>query len=409
MRNPLPKSSISELVQSAVMQPQEKMQEVARSKKELFIGIPKEISFQEKRVPLVPESVAVLMANGHRVMIETGAGDNANFTDNDFSEAGAEIAYSCEDVYKADLVLKIEPPSLKEIELMQVNQTLFSILQISMQPKDMVQKMSKKRVTALAYEFLKDETEIRPVIQAMGEIVGNTSILIASEYLSNSTSGKGTLLGGITGIPPAEVVILGAGTVGEHAARTAMGLGAKVKVFDDSLYRLRSLRDKLGSDIYTSTISPKTLLDALKRADVAIGATFSRRGRTPCLVTEEMVSAMNYGSVIVDVSIDQGGCFETSEVTTHADPVFKKYGVIHYCVPNIASRVARTASQALSNIFTPILLAIGEESGFDEMLWTDKHVRQGVYLYKGTVTNQFVSDLSKLPYRDLDLLMASRF
>jgi len=409
MRNPLPKSSISELVQSAVMQPQEKMQEVAKSKKELFIGMPKEVSFQEKRVPLVPESVGVLVVNGHRVLVETGAGDNANFTDNDYSESGAQIAHNSEELYKADLVLKIEPPSMKEIGLMKQNQTLFSILQINMQPNDYVQKMSRKRITALAYEFLKDETAIRPVIQAMGEIVGSTSILIASEYLSNSTSGNGTLLGGITGIPPAEVVILGAGTVGESAARTAMGLGAKVKVFDDSLFRLRRLREKLGASVYTSTISPKVLLDALKRADVAIGATFSRRGRTPCLVTEEMVSAMNYGSVIVDVSIDQGGCFETSEVTTHADPVFKKYGVIHYCVPNIASRVARTASQALSNIFTPILLAIGEESGFDEMLWTDKHVRQGVYLYKGTVTNQYVSDISKLPYRDLDLLMASRF
>ncbi|NNC85450.1 MAG: alanine dehydrogenase [Bacteroidia bacterium] len=409
MKKSSQKSSISELVQSAIMQPQEKMQEVAKSSKQLFVGIPKEIAFQEKRVPLVPESVALLVNNGHQVLIEANAGEHANYSDTDYSEAGAQIAYSTEAVYKADLILKIEPPSMKEVELMQNNQTLFSILLISMQPKDFIKNMSKKRITALAYEYLKDETSIRPVIQAMGEIVGSTSILIASEYLSNSTSGKGTLLGGVIGIPPAEVVILGAGTVGESAARTAMGLGAKVKVFDDSLFRLRKLRDKLGTNVYTSTISPKTLLDALKRADVAIGATFSRRGRTPCLVTEEMVSAMNYGSVIVDVSIDQGGCFETSEVTTHTDPVFKKYGVIHYCVPNIASRVSRTASQALSNIFTPILLAIGEESGFDEMLWTDKHVRDGVYLYKGTVTNQFVSDICQLPFRDLDLLMASRF
>jgi alanine dehydrogenase len=242
----------------------------------------------------------------------------------------------------------------------------------------------------------------------MSEIVGSSSILIASEYLSNNTGGKGELLGGITGIPPTEIVIIGAGTVGEYAAKTALGLGATVKVFDNNLYKLRRIQRNVGRKLYTSTIVPSTLSKALRTADVAIGAVHAKEGRTPVIVTDEMVSDMRFGSVIIDVSIDQGGCFETSEVTNHTNPVFRKYGVIHYCVPNIASRVARTASYALSNIFTPILLNMGDEGGLEQFLWSNKYVRSGIYLYKGTVTNKFVSEVCKLPFRDLNLLMATR-
>jgi alanine dehydrogenase len=399
---------LSTLVQQGILLPKESMLEVRKGKRELFIGIPREISFQENRIALVPESIALLVNNGHRVIIETNAGKNANFTDTDYSEAGAKIAYSPEEVYKAsDLILKVAPPSEKELEMIQEKQTLLSILQIAMQPKDFVARLKAKRVTALAYEYMRDETELLPVIQAMSEIVGSTSILIASEYLSNAMSGKGELLGGITGIPPTEVVILGAGTVGEYAAKTALGLGAQVKVFDNNLYKLRRIQRNLGQRVYTSTIVPSFLMKALRTADVAIGAIHAKEGRTPVIVTEEMVSEMRFGSVIIDVSIDQGGCFETSEVTNHTDPVFRKYGVIHYCVPNIASRVARTASYALSNIFTPILINIGNEGGMDEFLWAHKTVRSGIYLYKGTVTNKFVSESCKLPFRDLNLLMAS--
>jgi alanine dehydrogenase len=311
-------------------------------------------------------------------------------------------------VFKADLILKVAPPSMDELKYMQEKQTLISILQIGMQQKEFIVNLSSRKITALAYEYIRDETDILPVIQAMSEIVGSTSILIAAEYLSNTTSGRGDILGGVTGIPPTDVVVLGAGVVAEYAVRAAIGQGASVKVFDDSLYKLRRIQKSLGRQFYTSTLNPANLRAALHTADVVIGALPPRNGRTPVVVTEEMVSEMSNGSVIVDVSIDQGGCFETSEITNHTHPIFRKYGVVHYCVPNIASRVSRTASYALSNIFTPILLNIGEEGGLEQFLWKDPYVRSGVYIYKGTVTNKIISDIHKLPFRDLNLLMASR-
>lgn len=402
-------SGMSVLAQQGILLPQESVLEVAKLRKELFIGIPKEVSFQENRVPLVPESVAVLTNNGHRVLIEAGAGIAANFTDSDYSEAGAQIGYSAEEIFKADLILKVAPPTLTELEYFKDKQSLMSILQVGMQPEGYINRLGAKKITALAFEFLKDETSVYPVIQAMSEIVGSAVILIASELMSNTAGGKGELLGGVPGIPPTEVVILGAGTVSEYAARAAMGLGANVKIFDNSVYKLRRIQRNLGSRVYTSTINPVTLLKALKTCDVAIGAILSKEGRSPVVVSEEMVSEMSFGSVIIDVSIDQGGCFETSEVTNHSNPVFRKYGVIHYCVPNIASRVSRTASYALSNIFTPILLNMGEEGGMDALLWKDAQARSAAYLYRGAVTNRYVSDFCKLPFRDLNLLMATRF
>lgn len=397
----------SALAREGVLMPQESKLETGRMKKELFIGIPKETSFQENRIPLVPEAVALLVNLGHRILVETGAGKGANFTDSDYSEAGAQIAYSAEEVYKADIVMKVAPPSMEELSYFKEKQSLFSILQVGMQQEGFVKQVSGKKMTALAYEYLEDETSVYPVIQAMSEIVGSTVILIASELLSNTSGGKGELLGGVPGIPPTEVVIIGAGTVGEYAARAAMGLGANVKVFDTSIYKLRRLQRNLSSRVYTSVITPATLLKALKTCDVAIGAMLSKEGRSPVVVTEEMVAEMRFGSVIIDVSIDQGGCFETSEVTNHSNPVFKKYGVSHFCVPNIASRVSRTASMALSNIFTPILVSMGEEGGIDALLWKNKHVRRAAYMYKGAVTHRFVADYCNLPYRDLNLLMAT--
>ncbi|MFN5323434.1 MAG: alanine dehydrogenase [Bacteroidota bacterium] len=400
---------LSSIAREGLLQPQESMVPVKTGNKRLSIGIPKETSFQENRIALVPESVALLVNNGHEVTIEMDAGKNANFSDNDFSEAGAQIASSAGEVYRnSNIIMKVAPPSEMELELLQDKQTLFSILQVAMQPKDFIARMKSKQITALAYEYMRDETAVLPVIQAMSEIVGGTAILIAAEYLSNTMSGRGEILGGVTGIPPTQVVILGAGSVGENAARTAMGLGAQVKVFDNNLSKLRKIQRNLGQKLYTSTIVPSILGEALRTADVVIGAIHAREGRTPVIVSEEMVEEMRSGSVIIDVSIDQGGCFETSHVTNHTKPVFLKHGVIHYCVPNIASRVARTASYALSNIFTPVLMNIGEEGGMDEFLWSNKTVRSGIYLYKGTVTNKFVSDYAKLPYRDLNLLMASK-
>ncbi len=396
----------SSIINPAYM-PREMMAEIKKQEKKLYIGIPKEISFQENRIPLIPEAVALLIANGHEIVMETNAGNTSNFQDSDFSEAGARIAYSADEVYKADIVLKVAPPSPEEVEKMQPRQQLISILQMSIQTGEYIRNLGAKKITAIGYEYMHDESGVYPVIQAMSEIVGSSSILIAAEYLSNAFNGKGELLGGVAGIPPTEVVIIGAGTVGEYAARAALGLGAMVKVFDNSLHRLRRLQNRLGRRIFTSIITPTLLLKELKNADVAIGALRSNEGLAPVVVTEQMVSEMRAGSVIVDVSIDQGGCFETSEITNHSQPVFRKYGVVHYCVPNIASRVSRTASTALSNIFAPILLSIGEEGGIDEMLWKNKAVRKGVYLYRGSVTNRYISEFTKLPYKDLDLLMAA--
>ncbi len=399
------KELLASLTQTALM-PQEEMLEIGRRKSRLYIGIPREISFQENRVALVPDAVALLVNNGHNVVVETNAGKMSNFQDHDYSEAGAQIVYSPEEVYKADIILKVAPPSPQEVEMMQQKQTLISALQLTVQPENFLKQLIAKRITAIAFDWIKDGDGIYSVIRSMGEIAGRTSILIAAEYLSNANNGQGAILGGISGISPTEVVILGAGTVGEFATRAALGLGASVKVFDNSVYKLRRLQSDIGSRVFTSVIQPRVLAKHLKTADVVIGAIRSQHGRTPCVVTEEMVSDMKVGSVIIDVSIDQGGCFETSEVTNHSKPVFRKHGVIHYCVPNIASRVSRTASYALSTIFAPILVNIGEEGGVENMLRRDEGVRNGVYIYNGSLTNKDLGEMFKLPYKDINLLMA---
>lgn len=389
------------------LMPQEEMLEVSRKKGSLYIGVPKETYFQENRICLVPEAVALLVSNGHQVVIETNAGKAANFDDKDYSEAGAKIAYSAKEVYEADIILKVAPPSDEEIEMLQRKQTLFSALQMTVQSDNYVKQLMNKKVTAIAYDYIKDEDGIFPIIRSMSEIAGNTSILIAAEYLSNINNGNGSMFGGITGTSPTEVVILGAGTVGEFATRAALGLGAMVKIFDNSVYRLRRLQSDLATRVFTSVLQPKVLAKALKTADVVIGAIRAPKGRTPCVVTEEMVSEMKYGSVMIDISIDQGGCFETSRVTNHTNPVFRTHGVIHYCVPNIPSRVSRTASYALSNVLTPILVNIGDEGGIESLLRTNSGVRHGVYIYNGILTNQFLGETFKLPYKDIDLLMAA--
>ncbi|MBK7183449.1 MAG: alanine dehydrogenase [Bacteroidetes bacterium] len=399
------KELLASLTQTALM-PQEEMLEIGRRKSRLYIGIPRETSFQENRVALVPDAVALLVNNGHNVVVETNAGKMSNFQDHDYSEAGAQIVYSPEEVYKADIILKVAPPSPQEVEMMQQKQTLISALQLTVQPENFLKQLIAKRITAIAFDWIKDGDGIYSVIRSMGEIAGGTSILIAAEYLSNANNGQGAILGGISGISPTEVVILGAGTVGEFATRAALGLGASVKVFDNSVYKLRRLQSDIGSRVFTSVIQPRVLAKHLKTADVVIGAIRSQHGRTPCVVTEEMVSDMKVGSVIIDVSIDQGGCFETSEVTNHSKPVFRKHGVIHYCVPNIASRVSRTASYALSTIFAPILVNIGEEGGVENMLRRDEGVRNGVYIYNGSLTNKDLGEMFKLPYKDINLLMA---
>jgi len=401
------KDALKSLAKEAILNPQEEMLEIGRRESQLFIGIPKENSLQENRVPLVPEAVALLCSRGHQVVIETGAGEKACFSDHDYSEAGAQIAYDNTEVYKANIILKVAPPTDEEIDLMDKGTILFSALQLSVQPRAVLKKLMAKKITGIAWDYIRDEEGIFSVIRSMGEIAGTTAVLVAGEYLSNANNGMGLMLGGIAGTAPTEVVVLGAGTVGEFATRSAMGLGASVRVFDDSIYRLRRMQNDLGVHVWTSIIQPKVLLKSLKRADVVIGAIRAKGGRTPCVVTEEMVQEMKEGAVVVDVSIDQGGCFETSEVTSHEQPVFTKHGVIHYCVPNIPSRVSRTASFALSNVFSPIILEIGDQGGCENLIKVNPGFRGGVYLYNGTLTSPILGEAFKLPYKDLDLLMAA--
>ena len=401
-------SGFSDVAKQAMMQPQESMLEVKTKKNQLFIGIPKEVSFQENRIALTPLSVALLVNNGHRVVLESNAGKAANFLDKDYSEQGAQIVFDTKQVYEADIIIKIAPPTMQEIEMMKPGQILISALQLATLKLASLQALMKKNITALCFEHLVDEGGCLTVIRAMSEIVGATSISIAAEYLSNVFDGKGLMLGGITGVPPTEIVILGAGTVGEYAARTAISLGAEVKVFDPSIYKLRRLQNNIGSRVFTSVVQPIVLEKAITTCDVAIGAMRAEDGRSPCIVSETTVAKMKPNSVIIDVSIDQGGCFETSEVTNHTHPTFRKYDVIHYCVPNIASRVARTATYALTNIFAPILLDIGEHGGIKNMIWQKSGVREAVYIYQGTITNKHIAERFSLPSKDLDLLIVSK-
>ncbi|MEM9675283.1 MAG: alanine dehydrogenase [Bacteroidota bacterium] len=401
-------SEIKELAQEQVLYPKEQLLKVKGGNKPLQIGIPNEISLQERRLMLTPSSVGVISSAGHRVMIEAEAGLSAKFTDNEYSEAGAKIVYSAKEAFEAQIVLKVEPPTLEEIEHIPNGSTLISALQMGNQTPEFIHALNKKKITGVAFEFMEDKVGGMPVVRAMSEIAGSTVMNIAAHYLSSSTNGKGVVLGGITGVPPTRVVILGAGTVGEYAARAAIGLGAQVKVFDNQLYKLRRIKHALGQQIYTSTMDVTTLSTALEEADVVIGAIRAEKGTNRMVVTEEMVANMKAESVIVDVSIDQGGCIETSEITTLKNPVFRKYNVIHYCVPNIASRVARTATTAFSNIFTPILIQISDAGGVDDMIYTHRWFMKGVYTYRGSLTNAAIGKKFNLRFRDLHLLMAAR-
>lgn len=388
---------------------QEMVQRVPLKNHRLFIGIPKELSFQENRVALVPEAVELLVNNGHTVVVETQAGQKAGFSDVQFSEAGAHIVYHAEQVYEADIILKVAPLTSDELQHVRMHQVIFSPLHLPAMQIEYLEQLIEKRATGIAYEYIKDESGRFPMVRALSEIAGSAAILIGAEYLSNVNNGKGILLGGIAGVPPARVIILGAGVVGEYATRTALGLGAEVRVFDNNTYKLMRLQNNVNVRVYTSIINPARLREQLATADLVVGAIHSELGRTPCIVSEEMVMRMKPGSVIVDVSIDQGGCFETSHVTDHRNPTFKKHDIIHYCVPNIASRVAYSASIALSNVLVPILQRTYDFGGFDNLLQNSAGARNGVYLYKGCLTNRHLSERFNLKYTNLELLMTATF
>lgn len=400
------KTSFFPMGQSNLL-PQEEMLEVGRRKKKLSIGIPKESSRFENRVALTPQGVELLVANGHTVFFEAGAGDRAHYFDHDFAECGAQIVKEKGQVLKADIILKVSALTDDEVARLEPHQLVISLLNLYNQSRESIQKMLDRRLNAIAFELLKDDNGCYPVIRSMSEIEGTASVMIASEYLSKAHNGKGVLLGGVTGISPAELVILGAGTAGEFAAKAAIGLGASVKVFDNSYHSLRELERNVGQRIFTSVLHPQALTKALQSADAVLGSLRYLQAGRSFMVTEEQVAQMKKGAIIIDLSMDQGGCFESSKCTDFDHPVFTRHGVIHHCVPNIASRVSRTSSIALSNIFAPIILKLGDAGGVHHLIKEDVGLSHGMYLYKGILTNSYIGRRFNMPYKDIGLLMAA--
>ncbi len=400
-------SSFIRMSSSEKLMPQEELLMTKVKKENFTIGIPKETVLQEVRVSLVPSAVALLTENGHRIRVERGAGSKANFSDREYAEAGAELFDSSADIYQSDIVIKVAPPTIEEIALMKKRIILISALHNRAQNRQYFKALMAKKITALSYEHINNSTNEHPILHSISEIAGTTSILVAAHYLSLPNWGRGKMLGGFTGINPSEVVILGAGTVAESAARTAVGLGCLVKVFDNSITKLRRLKNNVNDRVFTSIIQPDVLSHSLKSADVVIGALYIKNEYTMHVVSDEMVKNMKQGSIIVDVSIDRGGCFETSRTTNHLDPVYQIHGVTHYCVPNISARTPHTASYALSNYFAPFILDLSNAGGIAQLLVEEQGIRKGIYLYNGKLTFSRIAERFKLSFQDLNLLLAT--
>ncbi|NQU85788.1 MAG: alanine dehydrogenase [Mariniphaga sp.] len=386
--------------------PKEEMLEVKQKGQKIKIGIPSDFSKVEYRVPLTPQAVDLLISYGHEILIETNAGKSANYTDEEYREVGATVVEKKGEVFQSDIILKVAPFDCDEIDLLRGNQVVFSNMQIQSHCNESIEKLMKKKITTIAYEYFENEDGTLPFVHQMSQIAGITSITIASEYLSNSHKGKGVLFGDVTGITPAELVIIGTSTAAEFAAKAALALGIFVKVFDTSISDLSNLEEKLGQRIFTSVFYPKVLKKALVSADAVIGAT-SFNTTPKFKVSEDMVKTMKEGTVIIDLNVSQGGCFETSRCTDLNNPVYTEHGVVHYCVPNIPSIVARTASISLSNILIPVLLSISDYGGTDNYIKYSKGFRKGVYIYRGILTNRDVGDYFNLPYQDINLLLAA--
>src|SRR5665647_286254 len=384
------------------------LREIARQPR-LSIGLPKENALVETRLGLTPEGVAIVTEEGHSVYVQRGAGEPMSYSDLQYSEAGAYLVDDAAEVFGADIVLKIAPPTLAELNLMHDRSTLFSMLQLSNLSAECIRLMMKKKMNAIAYELIRDEQKAFPVVNSISEIEGNTAIAVAAELMSNERGGKGLLLGGVAGITPTEVLILGAGITGSVAARTAMALGAQVKVFDHDISKLRKIQHYLGQQVFTSVIHPTVLIRSLATADAVIGNLRYINGSERFMVSEELVKTMKPGAIIIDMSVDQGGCFETSECRTLQHPVFEKHGVIHYCVPNISARVARTSSMALSNIFAPMILKIATSGSPNSAITESVGFRHGAFIYSGVLVNRLIGDYYNIPSNDIGLLIAGYY
>jgi len=394
-------------ISSTALMPQEELLETGLKKKKVSIGIPCESDDNEKRIPLTPEAVNILVEAGNQVYVHEGSGKGANYSDNDYSENGALITKTGDEVFNCDLIIKVAPFSPEEIKKLRDRSTVLSFLKVLKQDRSALTGMMQKNITAIAFERIRDRNDELPVVESMSEISGVTAVLIASEYLSNKYGGKGVMLGGISGVTPTEVVIIGAGTAGEYAARAALGLGAEVKIFDNSVHRLRKFQSLLGQRLQTSVYHPQVLHKALKSADVLIGAIQIEDLRPWYHITEDMVRKMKKGSFLIDLSLDRGGCIETIECRDLKDPVYEKHGVIHFAAWNLPSRVARTASIALSNVFTPLIQEMADQGGLDIMLKSNSGLTEGVYVYKGILTNETLGQKFNLLSKDINLLLAA--
>lgn len=372
------------------------------------IGVPREMSNEERRVSLSPAGVQTLVSNGHQVYVERQAGEAANFPDREYAEVGAELITDAADLYThCELVVKVGPPSADEVPFLREKQTLISALHLGGTQPDFLRRLMDLGITGIGFEFIRDTDGTLPIVRMMHEIMGSMAVQIAARYLESGAGGKGVMLGGISGVPPSTVVILGAGVVGEWAARTALGFGAHVIVLDNDLSALRIMEHYLDRRITTAMATEQYIRQAVSRADVVIGAMMAAGQRAPVMVSEDMVMAMRPGSVIVDAVIDQGGCVETSRATTHSEPTFVQHGVIHYCIPNMPSNAARTATYALTNVLVPYLLKIGEAGSINEALWRDVGLRSGTYVYRRHLTKKSLAAMFGMTHRDIELLIAS--
>jgi alanine dehydrogenase len=363
----------------------------------MIIGVPKEVKDHETRVGLVPSGVIMLREAGHRVLVQSGAGQGSAIPDQEYEEAGAELLPTAADVWgKADLVIKVKEPQPSEYGCLRPDLILFTYLHLAPLP-DLTESLLQARVSAIAYETIREADGSLPLLTPMSEVAGRLAVQIGAVYLEAPNGGRGLLLGGVPGVEPGYVVILGGGVVGTNAAKVALGMGAHVTIIDKSLNRLRELDDIFHGQAVTLASNVWTVREALRRADLVIGGVLIPGASAPKLVRRDMISKMRKGAVMVDVAIDQGGCFETSHPTTHADPVYVVDGVTHYCVANMPGGVPRTSTFALNNATLPFVLALAEK-GWQKALTDDPHLKNGLNIAFGQVTCKPVADALGYPY-----------
>ena len=380
---------------------------VNKTHSSLTIGIPKENPKFEKRLALTPEVVALLVDAGHKVIIESGAGKHINYSDTYYADSGAIIVDSRAQVFETNLIVKISPPTLLDVKLMRPRSTVFSFLQQPLLSSTILEAMSYKRINALAYDLIYDNEGTSPFVTAISEIEGASAITLAAELMSNAHGGKGILMGGVPGISPTEVVIMGADVAGTVAARAALALGATVKVFDNDINKLRLIQRRLGRTLFTSTLQPNVLRNTFRSADVLIGAMEYINQPHRDRISEDLIRDLKEGALIIDLRLAQGGCFETTmEACIPGAPTFfEKHGVLHFCEMSISSRVARTASMALSNIFSNMFYAMANSGGIVGLAQSDRGFSSGFYMFSGKMVNAYVANLFNLSVNDIGLFL----